>query len=142
MPPPDRKRLARLQRLEQVRAIARQAAAVEAAEAEGTLAQLLALADRTGQLAADYANRHNIADGGALRQLAGFRAGLDGISTGTRADADRARVQADLKLRQLAEAERRRQAVEDRATAEKRALSGQQQVQPLTGRRALGTGLE
>lgn len=140
--PPDRKRLARLQRLEKVRAIAKQNAAAEAAEAEGTLAQLLALAERTGRLAEDYAGRRDIADGAALRQLTSFREGLETVSRGTHADAARARGVADHKLRELSEAERRRQAVEDRAEAEKRALSGQQQTPPLTSRRQLGTGLE
>ena len=53
----DKRRLARLKRLEAVRAVARQAAAAEAAAAEGTLAQLIALAERTGRIAADYAVR-------------------------------------------------------------------------------------
>jgi hypothetical protein len=140
--PPDRKRLARLQRLEKVRAIARQTAAVEAAEAEGTLAQLQALAERTGQMASDYAARRDIADGGALRQLSTFREGLAGVSRGTRADAERARGHADLKLRELSEAERRRQAAETRATSEAKALATAGQQAPLGARRKLGTELE
>ena len=68
----DKRRLARLKRLETVRAVAKQAAAAQAAEAEGTLAQLLALAERTGRLAADYAARTAPEDGDALRRLAGI----------------------------------------------------------------------
>ncbi|WP_298197188.1 hypothetical protein [Novosphingobium sp.] len=139
---PDRKRLARLQRLEKVRAIAKQTAATEAAQAEGTLAQLLALADRTGQLVHDYASRRDMADGQALRLMSSFREGLEGVRRDTRADAERARGVADAKLLQLSEAERRRQAVEDRARAEARALSSQGQQPPLTARKALGTELE
>lgn len=142
MPPPDRKRLARLQRLEKVRAIARQTALAAAAEAEGTLAQLLALAERTGRMAEDYAARQDTADGAALRQLASFRGGLDSVSTGTRADAERARLVADRRMTELGEAERRRQAVEDRARAEARALSVAGQQAPLGARKAIGTGLE
>ncbi len=142
MQPPDRKRLARLQRLEKVRAIARQQAAVEAAEAEGTLAQLLALAERTGKMASDYAARSDAADGAMLRQIAGFREGLEGVSRGTRADAERARGHADRLLRELSEAERRRQAAEDRASAEARALAAAGQQPPLGARKALGTELE
>ena len=142
MPPPDRARLARLQRLEKVRAIARQQAAAEAAEAEGTLAQLRALAERTGQMASDYAARRDAADGAALRGLAAFRDGLDGVSRGTRADAERARGLADRKLRELSEAERRRQAAETRASAEARALANAGQQAPLGARRKLGTELE
>lgn len=140
--PPDRRRLARLQRLEKVRAIARQQAAVDAAAAEGTLAQLLALANRTGQMASDYAARRDAPDGAALRQLTAFRKGLDGVSRETRSDAAKARGQADLKLRELSEAERRRQAAQDRAASEARALAAAGQQAPLDARRKLGTELE
>mgnify|MGYP000187333809 CR=1 FL=1 len=139
---PDRKRLARLQRLEKVRAIAKQTAAAEAAQAEGTLAQLLALADRTGQLVSDYAARRDMADGHALRLMTSFREGLAGVSRSTTADAERARGIADAKLLQLSEAERRRAAVEDRARAELKALSSYGQQAPLTARKPLGTELE
>lgn len=147
MQPPDRKRLARFQRLEKVRAIAKQTAATAAAEAEGTLAQLLALAERTGRLANDYAVRHDIGDGAALRQLTSFRAGLDGVARGTEADAERARTHADLKLLLLSEAERRRQTVADRARAEAKALAVHGQNTPLSAQPAqrakrLGTELE
>jgi len=134
MPPPDRKRLARLQRLEKVRAIARQNAAAEAAAAEGTLAQLLALAERTGRMADDYGARRDVADGAALRQMTQFRAGLEGVSEGTRNDAARARTLADMKMRELSEAERRRQAAEDRARAEAKAIALSGQQVPLGGR--------
>lgn len=139
---PDRKRLARLQRLEKVRAMAKQTAATEAAQAEGTLAQLLALANRTGQLVDDYAARRDMTDGNALRQMVNFREGLAGVSRSTLADAERARGIADAKLVQLSEAERRRQAVEDRARAEEKALSTYSQQTPLTARKQLGTELE
>lgn len=142
MPPPDPKRLIRLQRLEKVRAIAKQQAAREAAAAESTLAQLLALAERTGRMAEDYAARRDAPDGAALRQMAGFRAGLEGVSQGTRQDAEKARDHADVRLRELAEAERRRQAAEDRALAESRALAASTQQPPLGGRKTLGTVLE
>lgn len=139
---PDRKRLGRLQRLEKVRAIAKQAAAAEAAQAEGTLTQLLALAERTGQLVDDYAARRDMTDGRALREMIAFREGLVGVSRSTLADAARARALADAKLLQLSEAERRRQAVEERARAEARALVSYRQQPPLTARKQLGTELE
>ncbi|MBC2665951.1 hypothetical protein H7F51_10475 [Novosphingobium flavum] len=145
MQPPDRKRLLRLQRLEKVRAIARQQAAAEAAAAEGTLAQLLALAQRTGQMASDYAARVDAADGASLRLLTTFREGLGEVSRGTHADAERARGLADTKLRELSEAERRRQAAEDRASAEAKALAAAALQPPLGARRAGGgrkTGTE
>lgn len=142
MPPPERRRLARLQRLEKVRAIARQGAALAAAEAEGTLSQLLALAERTVRMAEDYAVRRDAPDGAALSQLARFRQGLDGVSAGTRGDAERARALADRLMTELADAERRRQAAQDRAEAEARALAAAGQQVALGPRKAIGTGLE
>lgn len=139
---PDRQRLARLHRLEKVRAIAKQAAAAEAAQAEGTLSQLLALAKRTGQLVDDYAARRDMTDGSTLRGMIAFREGLAGVSRSTLADAARAQTLADAKLRNLSEAERRRQAVEDRARSEAKALQTYRQQTPLTARKALGTELE
>lgn len=139
---PEARRLHRLQRLEKVRAIARQSAARASAEAESTLAQLEALSLRTGSLVADYAARGDAADGGELRHLATFRAGLGQVSAATRADTERARGHADLRQQALAEAERLRQAAEDRARAEALALARQSAAPPLGARRQLGTGLE
>lgn len=139
---PEAQRLLRLQRLEKVRAIAKQTAAREAAEAESTLAQLEALAARTGQMEADYAARSDHQDGGALRLLSGFRAGLAGVSAATRADAGKARRFADGKLTRLAEAERQRQAVEDRAKLQAEAIARGLELPALGGRKAIGTALE
>jgi hypothetical protein len=138
----ERARLKRLQRLERVRAIAKQAAASEAAQAEGTLAQLSALAERSRRLASDYAARSEARDGAALQQLSRFVGGLQGISENTANDAARARQFADTKLELLAAAERRRAAVESRA--DKQALSmAKREIAPATGtRRGFGTGLE
>ena len=83
----ERARLARLKRLERIRDIARRNALAEAGKAEGTLAQLLSLADRTERLSADYGARTDAGDAHALQQMRHFIAGLDRISTGTRADA-------------------------------------------------------
>lgn len=138
----DRARLKRLQRLERVRAIAKQTAAVAAAEAEGTLAQLQALAQRTGRLAADYAGRSDADDGLALQQLTRFVGGLQGISAATLGDAEQARDLADRMLAELAAAERRRAAVEHRASHEARKLAANAVPVSLTVRRGFGTGLE
>ena len=138
----DKRRLARLKRLETVRAVAKQAAAAQAAEAEGTLAQLLALAERTGRLAADYAARTAPEDGDALRRLAGFRSGLAGVEQATRADALRAQAVADARLNALSQAERRRQAAADRADAVRRALAARGAQPPLGSRKAIGTDLD
>lgn len=138
----DPKRLVRLQRLEKIRAIAKQTAVTAAAEAEGTLAQLEALAARTGRMADDYAARSDAADGLALRQFGIFADGLRGISTSTLADAARARTIADSRQTELAMAERRRAAVEERAQREAGNLAAQSQAPVLGSRKGFGTDLE
>ena len=138
----ERARLKRLQRLERVRAIAKQTLAAEAAQAEGTLAQLEMLASRTQRLALDYSGRHDLGDGLELRQLGQFTAGLQGISAATRSDADQARLSADRKLQELALAERSRAAVEDRANQQARSISSGLVPAAIGARRGFGTGLE
>ncbi|HQQ09338.1 MAG TPA: hypothetical protein PKW04_11710 [Novosphingobium sp.] len=140
--PADAARLRRLHRLEKVRAIARQTAAREAAEAEGTLAQLRALAERTAQMAEGYRAKAGPALAQDLRQMDSFAAGLRGISHATSGDADRARSFADRKQQALAQAERARSAVAERAEAEARAIALRRQQLALGARRSVGTGLE
>ncbi len=131
----ERQKLARLQRLERVRAIARQNAASEAAKAETTLAQLQALAARSGNLAAEYNARRDAPDGAELRRLVLFADGLHTVSRNTSADAARAQAVADQRQSELASAERRRVAVEDRALATSRALATRAQPPILGARR-------
>ena len=138
----DQKRLMRLQRLERVRAMAKQTAATASAEAEGTLAQLEALAARTGRMAADYAERSDATDGMGLHQFSRFAAGLMGISDSTLADAQRARTIADTRQLDLAAAERGRAAVEERALREARDIAARRQTPVLGSRKAIGTDLE
>jgi hypothetical protein len=137
----DRARLLRLQRLERIRAIAKDHAARDAAEAESTLAQLEALAERTDQLAGTYAGR-KLGDGLALAQLQRFVAGLGGITATTRADAVRARASADAKQIALGQAERRRSAVEARAGVQAKRIAAQREPCTPGARRGTGTGLE
>ena len=120
---PERQRLIRLQRLEKLRAIAKQAAATEAARAETTLAQLDALAARTAQLAQDYSHRDAAGDGLELSYQAAFSAGLAAIYTSTTIDADRARTIADGRQTELARAERQRAAVDERAVRQLRSIA-------------------
>ena len=138
----DRQRLARLHRLERVRSIAKHTAALEAAQAEGTLAQLIALADRVTLLATDYAARDDAPDALALQQLVRFAGGLRTVSQTTRSDAGQARTVADRKQSDLAQAERRRAAVEERALDEARAAASRRIAPAIGTRRAIGTGLE
>ncbi|MEO0031132.1 MAG: hypothetical protein RIS94_890 [Pseudomonadota bacterium] len=116
----ERARLARLQRLERIRDVARRTALAEAGRAEGTLAQLLALAERTDRLAAEYATRADAADAASLQQVHHFVRGLERISNTTAHDIDRARVHADARAAEAAAAERRRAAAEERAEAQAR----------------------
>ncbi len=138
----EKLRLRRLLRLEKIRDIAKLALAAEAAQAEGTLAQLQALAERTGRLAADYAARDEARDGAALRQVSRFSQGLHGITAGTLNDATRARILADSKLAELAQAERRRAAARDRAEKAARAITTASTRSEIGPRRRFGTGLE
>ena len=104
-------------------AIARRTALAEAGRAEGTLAQLQALVERTERLALSYAARTDASHGADLLQLDRFLRGLDRITTGTAAEIDRARAIADAKAEQAATAERRRAAVEERADAQKQRIA-------------------
>lgn len=138
----DHRHLLRLRRLEKVRDIAKQTAAREAAEAESTLAQLEALAARTGQLIGDYAGRTDAPDAASLRLLTSFRSSLAGVGEATRADALRARGFADAKLAHLAAAERSRQAVEDRARSTAEAIAQAATPMAQGARKRVGTALE
>jgi hypothetical protein len=138
----ERKRLLRLQRLERVRAIAKQAAAQEAAAAESTLTQLEALAERTRLLAADYAGRSEARDGATLQQVGRFAGGLQSIYTRTTSDAAQARRVADAKMAELAAAERRRSIVEEHANKKARDIANRSGTPPLGARKGFGTGLE
>ena len=138
----ERQRLHRLKRLEKIRAIAKQTAAAEAAQAESTLSQLRALSDRTRALASDYASRREVADGAALHQLGRFVSGLQALSRTTDGDALRAQSIADAKQQLLAEAERRRAAIEDRAALQTRLIAKATQQPVLGARKGSGTGLE
>lgn len=138
----DKKKLARLNRLEKLRAIAKQSAATEAAQAESTLSQLRNLSDRTRRLASDYAARRDAPDGGALHHVGRFVNGLQTLSRTTDGDALRAQSIADAKQQVLAEAERRRAAIEDRATAQARRIASKAQPTVLGARRTIGTDLD
>ncbi|MBS0473620.1 MAG: hypothetical protein JSR28_00550 [Proteobacteria bacterium] len=137
----DRARLTRLHRLERIRAVARDQAARDVAEAEGTLAQLEALAMRTRSMAEDYRDA-TPGDGFALQLVRHFVGGLGGITAATGYEAQQARNLADRMQAALSIAERRRAAVEDRALAERRNQARRSQAQALGARRTIGTELE
>jgi hypothetical protein len=136
------KRLTRLRRLEKIRAIAKQTAALESAQAESTLGQLRALSERTRKMANDYASRREMTDGASLHQVGYFVSGLQALSRTTEGDASRAQSIADAKQRQLAEAERRRAAIEERALLQERMIAKAGQSPALGSRKGSGTDLE
>jgi hypothetical protein len=136
------RKLARLKRLERVRAIARQTAASQSAAAETRLSQLQGLAARTGDLAADYAARCDAADGGTLRHLTRFRSGLQTVSLRAEADAETAHKTADQRQGELARAERSRTVVADRIQVQVQAIGRRAQAPALAARRAFGTKLD
>jgi hypothetical protein len=138
----ERARLVRLNRLERIRAIAKQGAALEAAQAESTLSKLQALADRTAQLAGDYAGHGGASDGWALRQWRTFSGSLQRVHESTLSDAARARDLADSKMIELARAERRRAAVEERAGRQASDIARGSQLPVLGARRPVGTDRE
>lgn len=140
--PPDAARLKRLNRLERVRALAKQDALRAAAEAEGHLAQLDALADRTARLAEDYRGRRDCHDGAELKRLLGFVTGIAAVGTATTRDVTAARQLADQRQQDLAQAERSRAAAEERVLGEVRAQARRDRTAVLGGRRAIGTALE
>lgn len=138
----DAARLKRLQRLERVRALAKQDALRAAAEAEGQLAQLHALAERTARIAEEYRARRDCRTGADLQRLTGFVAGIGAIGTATARDAITARNVADQRQQDLAHAERSRAAAEDRFRHEMRTQAQRGKAPALTGRKAIGTALE
>ena len=138
----DDRRLARLRRLERVRAIAKRQLAAETAQAEQALSQLRQLTDRTRGLAAEYAAREDAFDGYDLAQTGRFAAGLCEIVNSAGIEANTAQRRADRKLEELATAERRRAAVEDRLIATARELSKQPARSLMAPQKRFGTELE
>ena len=119
----ERRRLARLRKLERLREMARQAALTDAANAEATLTQLSRLADRTRRIAIDYAGRDDATTAADLSVTLRFSAGMQHIIRSADAEAANARDTADRAARKVAEAELRRAAAQDRADRAHRALA-------------------
>ena len=113
----ERARLVRLKRLEKLRAIARHNALAEAGRAEAKLAQLEHLGERTAALIGTYAARTDAVCGGDLTSQRVYLGELQRMVGRNDADIARARETADALAAQAAVAERRRAAVETRASA-------------------------
>ncbi len=119
---PDKAALQRLRRLERVREVAKQTAAMQAAEAEGTLGQLTKLRDRTREIAAGCRPSPQMMDGGDLQRLQSFADGIGRLTGQTERDIGVARSRADALRGDLAAAERRLTLASDRAAACRKAL--------------------
>jgi hypothetical protein len=139
---PEAKKLKRLHKLEKLRAIAKRNAAAETARAEGTLAQLQTLAGRSRSMADSYRHRAPPANGTELREVTRFTEGLRKLVSTTESDAAKAREVADRKLSELAEAERRRSAVEERIQITRSLLAKGDPHPAAAARAKFGTGLE
>lgn len=138
----SRRKLARLQRLARVREVVRQEAATRAAEAEDLFARIVALDGQTNTLARRYEMRGDCRDAHSLRQLDAFVCGLRALSAETARQIDTARSDADARLADLAQAERRKSVVEDRARDVRRLLERRSAVAPTGIARRSGTVLD
>lgn len=111
----ERTRLARLRRLEKLRAAARTQALAEAGAAEARLAAAEDLGRRTAALAHDYALRRDADMGADLVRQRAYGAQLQAVLAEAHAEIARARSAADARARDAQSAERSRAAVADRA---------------------------
>jgi hypothetical protein len=139
---PEHRKLARLQRLARIRAIARHEAAGRAAQAEDVFARIVALDSQTNALARRYETRGHCRDAASLRQLDRFVAGLRTISADTARQMETARSDADARQAELAWAERRKTVVEDRARDVRTALERRSAAPAPAGSRRFGTLLD
>ncbi len=139
---PDQRKLARLQRLARIRAVARHEAAGRAAQAEDVFSRIVALDGQTNALARRYEMRGQCRDAGSLRQLDSFVSALRSISADTARQIETARSDADARQAELARAERRRTVVEDRARDLRAAMERRAAEAPSGTVRRFGTFLD
>ena len=132
---PDKAALQRLRRLERVREVAKQTAAMQAAEAEGTLGQLTRLRDRTREIAATCRPSPQAMEGGDLRRLQSFADGIGRLTEQTEQDIGTARSRADALRGDLVVAERRLTLASDRAATCRKALQQEKPAEAPARRR-------
>lgn len=136
------RKLARLQRLARIRAVARQEAATRAAQAEDVFARIVALDEQTHALARRYETRSECRDAESLRQLGSFVSALRTLAGETSRQIETARSDADARQADLAQAERRRSVIEDRAQDLRRTLEKRQANAVTPAARTFGTLLD
>ena len=136
------RKLARLQRLARIRAVARQEAATRAAQTEDVFARIVTLDEQTHALARRYETRGECRDADSLRQLGSFVSALRILAGETSRQIETARSDADARQADLAQAERRRAVIEDRAQDLRRMLERRQANATPTAARPSGTLLD
>lgn len=122
MAKPDRK-LRLLARLVRLREAEKHAATRRVANVETTQRQLLALGQRTGDIAASYQRRRDAMTGGELIAQRAFLGGLSRIRSETAQQAEAVTEEREAARHQLASARHRYEITADRLDAQNRALA-------------------
>ncbi len=105
--PAGNRQIRLLQRVVRMREVEKRQAAVKAAQAQDMHGKLLALQDRSSDIAASYSARRDAGDGTALGLQLQFTAGLEGIRGNTADEALRAKHSYRAAVSHLRLAERR-----------------------------------
>lgn len=132
---PDKNGLKRLRRLERIREVAKQTAAMQSAEAEGILAQLTALRDRTHQMAEEYRPAASTTQGADLQRVQAFVDGVVRLTGQTDRDITLATSRADALRGELMAAQRRMQVVSERVADRSKALGREKAISSPSRRR-------
>ena len=101
------RRIKLLQRVTRLREVEKRQAAVKAAQARGMHGKLLALENRSGEIAASYSARRDAMTGGDLHRQFHFTAGLETIRGETAVETRKAEQSSHAAISQLRVAERR-----------------------------------
>ncbi|TIX51532.1 hypothetical protein [Alteraurantiacibacter aquimixticola] len=136
------RRVELLNRLARLREVEKQAAAQKVAEAQGTHGKLLALQERSGEIAASYATRTESVSGDELARRQQFLAGLEEIRRQTKSESRKAEEHTREAMSRLQAAERRREVTSEKLGAERRAaeIALAARDNPVLARKLKGAG--
>jgi hypothetical protein len=138
----DRNTLRRAKLIERVRRTEKQRAAADAFTAEARRAKLAGISERTYMLGQAYAAREQIGDGAELRSVVALSTQLHALGVSAAQQADRARLEADAKLADLASADRRHKRADEERRGLARRLAERATRPELPHTRPTGTDLE
>lgn len=138
----DKALLRRVRLIERMRIAEKQAAAAEAQRAEMVRQKLETLCLRTRSLAEVYATRDRAVDAADLRTASIMGLHLRQLGRNAEQQAEQARLTADARLLDLANAERRRVRAEENHKSAHRAVSERQEKTHSVPVRKTGTHLE